>query len=244
MVKFWTSLFKTKKHSSLKKLPKEYVQILGFKPKREDIFWTSLTPKALNKYRKDGQAINYERLEFLGDAILGSIIAEYLYKEAPENDEGYLTKMRSKIVSRKNLNEIGKDLNLSNFIPLEGNKVSLSNNVLGDLVEAMIGAIYSDQGYETTKKFVHRVVIEPYSNLKELEQKIISYKSLMLEWAQKNKRIFKVDTQEEENAERQQVFVCELYIDAKFVSKGRGYNKKKAEEIASKRAYYKLISNA
>lgn len=239
MLNFWKSFFSFKKNSSLKRLPEEYIKILGFAPHNEDFFLESLTPRALKKYKPNGEILNYERLEFLGDAILGSIVAEYLYTSAPKNDEGYLTKMRSKIVSRKHLNEIGGRLKLLDFIPYEHN-IHLSHNILGDLFEAMIGAIYVDQNYEVTKNFVHRILIEPYINLYELEKKIISYKSLMIEWSQKKKKKLLLNTQEEENAEKKVVFVSQLWIEDRFVAKGRGYSKKNAEEIAAKRAYYKF----
>lgn len=230
---------KEKEIASNEELPSKLLDILQFKPNQPSLFREAFIPRSAQILDKHGVSINYERLEFLGDAMLGAVIAEFLFNQAPEEKEGYLTQMRSKIVSRRHLNEIGNDLGLVGFID-KGNKhkSALSNHVAGDLFEALVGAIYEDQGYLTTQKFINRVVIQRYVDLEQLENRITSYKSYILEWAQKQKVQLEFNTFEEQNAEDITVFVSIVRIDKTVVAKGRGTSKKKAEENAAKRTYY------
>jgi ribonuclease-3 len=117
-------------------------KILGFKPKDKTLYIKAFTHRSMNIKDKGGAAINYERLEFVGDAMLGAVIASYLFSEVPEGDEGYLTKMRSKVVSREHLNELGKELNLIDFIESKIPKSNFGNNIHGNLFEALVGAIF------------------------------------------------------------------------------------------------------
>ena len=146
--------------SSLKK-------ILGFKPKDISIFETAFTHRSTNEKDSSGQPQNYERLEFLGDAMLSSVIAAHLYKKVPEGNEGYLTKMRSKVVSREHLNELGRDLNLIHFLKTTIPAKHFSGNIHGNVFEALIGGIYLDRGYPYCEKFIHKSVIKPYVDIKK-----------------------------------------------------------------------------
>jgi ribonuclease-3 len=184
--------------------------------------------------------MNYERLEFLGDAVLGAVIANYLFKKIPKGDEGYLTQMRSKIVSREHLNELGKDLDLIKFVRSSIPSSHFGENIHGNLFEALIGAIHSDRGYAFTEKFIYRFVIEPYVDIERLEGKITSYKSVLIEWSQKNRKKLKYNVYEDTGNDILKHFSVKLFIDEDLAAKGRATSKKKAEEIASKRAYYKF----
>ena len=220
--------------ASNEELPSKLLDILKFQPRNAGIFHEAFIPRSAQKSDPKGVSINYERLEFLGDAMIGAVIADFLFNEAPEEKEGYLTQMRSKIVSRRHLNEIGNDLGLVGFVDKGSKKKSsLSSNVSGDLFEALVGAIYEDQGFEITKDFIYRVVIQPYVDLRNLETRITSYKSLILEWAQKKKVQLNFNTFEEQNAEDFTVFVSIVRMDNRIIAKGRGTSKKKAEENAS-----------
>jgi len=215
-------------------------KLLGFKPKDINHYKEAFTHSSLKKTNEMGFHLNYERLEFLGDAILGAVIANYLFKKIPKGDEGYLTQMRSKIVSREHLNELGKDLGLINFVKSATPNQNFGDNIHGNLFEALIGAIHRDKGYSFTERFIYRNVIEPYVDIELLEGKITSYKSVLIEWSQKNKKKVKYHIYEDTGNDDLKHFSVKLLINNEPITKGRATSKKKAEEIASKRAYYKL----
>ncbi|WP_276168731.1 ribonuclease III [Zobellia alginiliquefaciens] len=214
--------------------------ILGFKPKSLTIYKKAFVHRSANEKDKDGNPLNYERLEFLGDSMLGTIISKHLYDQVPEGDEGYLTKMRSKIVSRKHLNQLGKDLGLINYVKSRIPKSHFGENIHGNVFEALVGAIYLDRGYKYCEKFISQKVIEPYVDIEQLEGKVISYKSLVIEWCQKQKKTFDYDVYDDTGNDALKHFAVKLTIADTVVAKARATSKKKAEERASKRAYYAL----
>ena len=213
-------------------------KILGFTPKNIDHYKKAFTHRSSNRLNSQGNPINYERLEFLGDAMLSAVIAAHLFNEAPHGDEGYLTKMRSKIVSREHLNELGKDLNLIQFIESKVPVQHFGENIHGNIFESLIGAIYLDKGYSYCEKFIQKKVVIPYVDISRLEGKVISYKSLVIEWCQKEKKIFHYDIFEDNGIDGQRLFGVKLSIDEKVIAKARATSKKKAEEKASQRAYF------
>lgn len=215
-------------------------KILGFKPKDIFIYETAFTHRSTNEKNPNGQPQNYERLEFLGDAMLGAVIAAHLFKKVPEGNEGYLTKMRSKVVSREHLNELGRDLHLVKFLKTTVPTQQFSGNIYGNVFEALVGAIYLDRGFKYCEKFIYKRVIKPYVDIKKLEGKVISYKSLLIEWCQKNKTPFNFEIYEDTGKDELKHFAVRLKVDDEIVAKARGTSKKKAEERAAKRAYYKL----
>lgn len=216
----------------------ELKQLLNFTPKSLKKYKKAFTHSSLQLLDSNGNPENYERLEFLGDSILGSVISAYLYKKVPSGTEGYLTKMRSKIVSREHLNELGKDLNLIKFVRSNVDEANVGDNIHGNIFEALIGAIYLDKGYNTCQKFIYENVIDPYVDIERLEGKITSYKGLIIEWCQKQKKKYKFDTYEDSGNENIKHFSVKVSIDGEQVAKGRATSKKKAEEQASKRVYY------
>lgn len=216
----------------------EIEKILGFKPIKLANYKKAFTHRSSNKLDEKGNAISYERLEFLGDAMLSSVVAAHLFNKVPTGDEGYLTKMRSKIVSREHLNELGKDLNLIKFIESKVPTNHFGENIHGNVFEALIGAIYLDQGYGYCEKFIQKRVIIPYVDIARLEGKVISYKSLLIEWCQKEKKAFHYDVFEDNGIRGERLYGVKLSIDNKVIAKSRATSKKKAEEIASKRAYF------
>ncbi len=215
-------------------------KILGFKPLNLMYYQKAFTHRSTNKIGENGYPFNYERLEFLGDAMLGSVIAAHLYNEVPSGDEGYLTKMRSKIVSREHLNELGKDLKLIQFVNSKVNTQHFSDNIHGNIFEGLVGAIYLDRGFSYCEKFIFNKVIKDYVDISKLEGKVISYKSLIIEWCQKEKKKFVFETFEDNGTEDQRFFGVKLDIDNKTIAKARETSKKKAEEKAAKRAYFAL----
>jgi len=216
------------------------IKILGFKPKNIDIYKKAFTHSSVKEFTKDGKPLNYERLEFLGDTVLSTIISDYLFKIAPLGDEGYLTQMRSKIVSRNNLNKIGKDLNLIHLIKSVVRENRFGDNIHGNVFEALVGAIYIDKGFNFCEKFIHVNLIKNHIEIADLETKISSYKSLLIEWCQKEKKEYKFEIYEDTGNDIKRHFSVKLYIDDKQISKGRDTSKKKAEEKAAQRGYYAL----
>lgn len=222
-------------------------RLLKFSPKQLEFYQKAFTHRSLKKVDKNGEPFNYERLEFVGDAMLGSAIASYLFIKAPNQSEGYLTQMRSKIVSREHLNELGKDLNLISFVKSNIPKNNIGDNIHGNIFEALIGAIYLDRGYDYCNKFIYDKVIVPYVDIPKLEGKITSYKGLIIEWCQKNKKKYFIDTYEDTGNEPVKHFSVKIKIDDIQIAKGRATSKKKAEEQASKRVYFtfqKQIENS
>ena len=215
-------------------------KIISYRPKNIQLFEEAFTHRSKNEINPDGNQKNYERMEFLGDAIIGSVIAAHLYKKVPGGNEGYLTKMRSKVVSREHLNELGKDLNLIKLVRTFIPTTQFGENLHGNIFEALVGAIYLDKGYAAAEKFIHKRVVKPYVDIQKLEGKIISYKSLFIEWCQKNKKQFKFNVYEDTGNDTLKHFAVKLKLEEETISKARATSKKKAEEIAAKRAYYKL----
>lgn len=216
----------------------ELKPILGFSPKNLSIYKKAFVHRSTKEFTDIGNPQNYERLEFLGDALLGAVIASYLFKKVPSGNEGYLTQMRSKIVSREHLNELGRDLDLIRFVKSNVSKSKFGENINGNIFEALIGAVYLDRGYEYCKKFIYKSVIKPYVNIPRLEGKITSYKSLFIEWCQREKKEFDYDVFDDTGKDSAKHFSVKLSLDNKIIAKGRATSKKKAEEIASKRAYF------
>jgi ribonuclease-3 len=215
-------------------------KISGSKPINIKFYEKAFTHRSSNKTDDKGNPFNYERLEFLGDSMLSSVIASHLYKEAPLGDEGYLTKMRSKIVSREHLNELGRDLNLIDLIESKVPSSHFGENIHGNVFEALVGAIFLDKGYAGCEDFIQKKVILPYVDIARLEGKVTSYKSLLIEWCQKEKKQFYYDIYDDNGNDGQKYFGVKLLIDNQIIAKARATSKKKAEEIASKRGYFSL----
>ncbi|MDO5616163.1 MAG: ribonuclease III [Cruoricaptor ignavus] len=216
------------------RLSSDIEKIIGLKIKNVEIYREAFSLK--NSSNKKSR--NYERLEFLGDSILGSIMSCHLFKTYPTANEGYLTQMKSKIVNRKNLNKLGDDLHLTSLIQ-NGNSCVLSENISGNLFEALIGAIYLDFGYDVCKKIVLHRLLTP-KEINKLENKIISYKGILLEWSQKRKVQIRYETCEEMRVDKAIVFRSVVWMDEQKISNSTETSKKKAEEKAAQRAFYIL----
>jgi len=215
-------------------------KIINFSPKNISIYEEAFTHRSMNEKNVSEHPKNYERMEFLGDAILSTVIASHLFKKVPSGNEGYLTKMRSKVVSREHLNELGRDLNLLQLVRSNIPTNQFGENIHGNVFEALIGAIYLDRGFSYCEKFISYRVIKPYVDIQKLEGKIISYKSLFIEWCQKNKKVFKFNIYEDTGNDALKHFAVRLILEEETIAKARATSKKKAEETAAKRAYYKM----
>ena len=222
--------------SSKKEWIRQLSKLLGFRPVNVAIFLLAF--KHSSKANKSHTS--NERLEYLGDAILDAIISDYLFKKYPIRGEGFLTEMRSKIVNRKRLGEIGEKLNLKDFLDYDQAYVSINSTLLGNALEALIGAIYLDAGYAVCKKFVFEKMVYPHIDLDELHSADLNYKSRVFEWSQKYGRELTFDVIEEKILNKQRIFVVGAYIDGDVMGIGEGRSKKEAQKNASQEIYEKL----
>ncbi|OAV45734.1 ribonuclease III [Lewinella sp. 4G2] len=214
-------------------------RLLGFTPAYLNVFKLAFQHKSNNgdtaKEDKPYGGQNNERLEFLGDAVLGTIVAEYLYKKYPLGDEGFLTKMRSKIVKRNSLNTIGDNMGLDELLSTYNN-VRIAKSMLGNAVEALVGAIYVERGYKKTTQFVVRQMLRNYVDIEHLETFDDNYKSQLLEHCQKNGSKVDYSVVKRFKQDKRDRFKVAVNVDGRRVAVGEDFNKKSAEQIASKRA--------
>ncbi|KUJ50418.1 ribonuclease III [Chryseobacterium sp. JAH] len=213
----------------------ELNKILGLPVQNINFYREAFSIKNSSK----NQDSNYERLEFLGDSVLGTIVSCHLFSTYPKGNEGYMTQMKSKIVNRKNLNKLGEDLKLTDLLQKNNNSAALGENISGNLFEALVGAVYLDFQYDTCKKIVLERLLTP-SEINKLENKIVSYKGLLLEWSQKKKLNIKYETCEEIQVNKSIVFRCHVWLGDEKIANATETSKKKAEEKAAQRAFYIL----
>jgi len=214
--------------------------ITGFFPGNIQLYQIALTHKSASLSLPDGSTINNERLEYLGDAILGAIIADYLYLRFPNNNEGFLTQLRSKIVKRKQLNKLAFKIGMSPLLILDTRQHQHKENILGNAFEALIGAMYLDKGYYKTRKFVIYKILERHLDLEKLARKESDFKSRIIEWAQKNKKEITFVTEECPGKIDELMFVSQVMIIDEELGKGTGHSKKDAEQKAAKEALEKI----
>lgn len=216
-------------------------EILGFYPQNLKLYDLAFIHKSASTVDSQGNLVNNERLEYLGDAILGAIIADFLYNRFPQEDEGFLTKTRSKLVNRTFLTKLTYDMGLNVFIDSNTTKNIDKSHIYGDALEALIGAIYLDKDYQTTKYFVTKRILSQFVNLNEIEQSDSNFKSQLIEWSQKNKKELKFETTEELNEKsKQPKFIAVVEIDNMQVGKGTGTSKKEAQQNAARQTLEKL----
>ena len=228
------SFFLSKKD---KRLASSIKMMIGSQPFNLTLFKLALTPSGLAETSSNGFQVSNERLEFLGDAILGSIIAEFLFNKYPLRDEGFLTETRSKLVNREVLTEAGKKIGLRKILEKEtaGRSFSGSKSLYGDILEAFIGAIYLDKGYGFTKNYVlTRLLI--HLNVDEMITTTTNYKSKVIEWGQKEGKELEFRVLKISGSQRSKEFLIALIVESEEIAQGKGATKKKAEQEASKNA--------
>lgn len=229
--------------STDKAFVKELRKILGFTPKHVHFYKRAFTHKSLTS-REENTKVRYpsnnERLEFLGDAILDSVTAEYLFRKYPTQDEGFLTQMRSKMVNRKALNKIAEHMELDIFLRQLG-ATRISQTMMGNTFEAFVGAVYLDVGYRQTKSFIINKMLRQYLDVHELENINTNYKSQLLEYSQKNQKTISYDVLDhyrtKNNRER---FKIAVLLDGKSLATAEDYSKKSAEQRASEKALIQM----
>ncbi len=216
--------------------------ILGFKAGDVSLYKAALTHRSI----RDSADENNERLEYLGDAVLSALIADYLFKRYPYKEEGFLTEMRSKMVNRQQLNDIAVRMGLKKVTMFNKMDGSLkASQIFGNTLEALVGAIYLDQGYKRTAKWVQEYLIIPHMFMDDLENLEINHKNKLYGWANKNGHVLEFETLNEKLENGRRLFTVAAVLDGRIIEEGKAFNKKDASQIAAQRAVEKLgIVNA
>jgi len=221
----------------------DLVRLLGFFPRRVSYYKLAFLPKSALQKHPSGVRLNNERLEYLGDAVLDAIVADYLFTRFPEGDEGFMTKLRARIVKRKTLNYLALKMELPGMIPNIGSSGIKSKHLYGNALEALIGAIYIDRGYKAAKRFFIRRIMKKHIDLVKLVNKDPDYKSRIIEWAQKNRvEIIFESLEEHSTGQKSPSFVSTISLEGLTKGTGRGGSKKEAEQQAAKQAMERLHS--
>jgi ribonuclease-3 len=220
-----------------KNLHESLRNILGFYPTNISLYKLAFRHSSAAQIIKKGIKDSNERLEFLGDSIIGTVVADYLFKKFPFKDEGFLTKMRSKMVSRQQHNQLAVKLGLNTFIEANNDRFgSKPSSINGDAYEALIGAIYLDKGYKFAQQFILTRIVNVFIDMDELETKEVDFKSKFIEWAQKEKKDFRFETLHDGAASIDKLFLLQLLIDNEVVGTAQHFSKKRAEQLVAEMA--------
>lgn len=223
-----------------KKLGLKLKNILGFYPRNIYLYHLALRHKSAALEIATGKKISNERLEYLGDAILGAVIADYLFHKYPFKDEGYLTQMRSKFVSRAHLNKLSHKLGIDELIKTENDSGNVYRSMGGDAFEALMGAIYVDKGYNFTRRTIIERIIKLHIDSDELENQESNYKSKLIEYVQKEKKTLEFRVVDEVGKGYLKQYIVEVFLNDVSTGKGLGHSIKEAEQAASEIAFAKL----
>jgi ribonuclease III len=218
--------------------------ILGFRPGNLRLYEVAFIHRSASYTLPDGKKVNNERLEYLGDAVLDAILSDYLFDLFPDANEGFLTKIRSRIVNREVLNQLAISMGIDKILISHVNSLHPTRNLYGDAFEALIGAVFLDKGFRKTKKVFLSNVLNKYLDINKIVNTDTDYKSLVFEWVQKNKSNLIFTYNEEYDFKlKKSVFSTILFIDKKEFGEGHGSSKKEAEQEASRQAIKRLKDN-
>lgn len=216
---------------------KQLRNMLGFSPSNLSLYKAALTHRSV----KDSADENNERLEYLGDAILSGIVADFLFKKYPYKEEGFLTEMRSKMVNRTTLNEIAIKMGLKKITNFNKYDNSLRmSQIFGNTLEAVVGAVYLDKGYKKTKLWVMERMIIPHLFMEDLENLEINHKNKLYGWANKNGKNLEFETLDERIESGRRLFTIGAVVDGELIAEAKAYNKKDASQVAAQIAVEKL----
>jgi ribonuclease III len=233
-VLFFKNIFSSKQDRDLRR---QLRNVLGLAPRKLSLYKTALSHRSI----REGADENNERLEFLGDAVLSSIVAHYLFMRYPYKDEGFLTEMRSKMVNRNQLKEIALKIGLKKitFYNRFDNSLKISQ-IFGNTLEAVVGAVYLDKGYKKTQQWVSQHIIYPHLFMQDLENLDINQKNKLYGWANKNGKSLEFETLEEKVENGRRLFTIGAKIDGILIAEAKAYNKKDASQVAAQIAVEKL----
>lgn len=212
--------------------------IVGSKPFNLKPYQIAVQHTSVAKSVKKGFKESNERLEYLGDAVLGMAVADYLFKKFPFKDEGFLTELRSRIVSRDSLNNVARKIGVPQIVQFDKKRKTPNSHksLYGNALEALIGAIYIDKGFQFTRRFIFRKLLQPHFDLEEIINTTKNYKSKLIEWSQKNSKTPSFDHIDTIDKGHFKEFIIQVLIDQEPIAKGHGLSKKKAEQDAAREA--------
>lgn len=216
-------------------------KILDFRPGNLRIYEIAFIHRSASLTLPDGSRVNNERLEYLGDSIMDAVLSDFLFEKFPDATEGFLTKIRSRIVNRDVVNQLAVSMGLDDILISNVNSANTTRNLYGDALEALMGAVFLDKGFSKTKKVFIKNVFNKYLNLNDIVNKDTDYKSLIFEWAQKHKTSLTFTYNEDYDFKlKKSIFSTTLMINHKKFSKGFGSSKKEAEQEAATKAWAKI----
>lgn len=219
-------------------------KIFGFRPGNLKLYEIAFIHRSATFRLPDGKKVNNERLEYLGDAVISAILSDYLFEKFPDASEGFMTKIRSRIVNRDLLNHLALSMGINKILISNVNTIHPTKNLYGDALEALIGSVFLDKGFKRTKKLFIKKILNKYLDLETIINTDTDYKSLVFEWVQKNKSslIFTYNEEYDFNLKKS-VFSTTLIIDREEMGVGHGSSKKEAEQEAASQAWKRLKDN-
>ena len=221
-----------------------FKNVLGFCPRHIELYRTAFTHRSKSHSLQSGYRVNNERLEFLGDAMLSSIVAEYLYRKYPYKEEGFMTELRSKMVSRANLNKTAHKMGLVELIEYTRQSQGIFKSIEGDAFEALVGAMYLDRGYKFTRRIVVDRIIEIFMDVDEMAHSDWNFKSKLIDWGQKNHRhvAFEHLPNDTYDGKRPEYRIC-VTIDGEERQSAVDYTIKSAEQLAAEKTYKQMLES-
>ncbi|MDW3209824.1 MAG: ribonuclease III [Reichenbachiella sp.] len=214
-------------------------RIIGFNPSNLKLYALAMRHSSAAQESRKGFLESNERLEYLGDAVLGMAVAEYLFNKYPFKDEGFLTEVRSRMVNREHLNQLARKIGLADVIKYNGQLKANGQSfksIYGDALEALVGAVYLDKGFAATKAFIFKMLIIPHIDLDEIINNNTNFKSKIIEWSQKENKDLRFEVEEQDNQKHFKKFEAKVYVGKKEISVGHGLSKKKAEQNAAEKS--------
>jgi ribonuclease-3 len=216
-----------------KQLSAQLEHLLGFKPKHLPYYQLAL----VHRSKLDELARNNERLEYLGDAFIGAIVGEYLFKKYPTQSEGFLTEMRSRIVRRETLNNVANRIGLQKLVQYNVHDRGFErSHIFGNALEALVGAVYLDQGYAKTRTFIIKQLLQKYVDIEMMASTDINYKNQLLNWAQVNRHTLSFEVMENKNERNRRMFTVGIMLNETLFCEGTAFNKKDAGQVAARKA--------
>ena len=225
-----------------KELFSSLYDVMGFYPNDIEIYKLALMHKSVSKRNAKGRPLNNERLEFLGDALLDAVVGHIVYDHFPGKREGFLTNTRSKLVSRDTLGKLAEEMGLTRLILSSGHSNSHNNYMAGNAFEALVGAIYLDQGYDAVMRFMKKRILAKLINIDKVAYKEVNFKSKLLEWSQKNRvRLeYRMQKQDKDAESGSPVFKFQVFMEGVAGECGQGFSKKEAQQLASEATLKRL----